>query len=306
MCQPQPDGLRVVITGKGGVGKTTLTSCLATVLAANGTNVLAVDEDPQMNLPHALGLGHEAASQIIPLNLHADYIEEKTGIRPGKSGWGAMFKLNPDVDDVVERFGVKVRDNLSLLVMGTVKQAGGGCLCAENVLLDATIRHLALQRNDAILLDTQAGMEHFGRALSKGFGHCLVVADNTFNALTVACHSATLARQTGIPLVHLVVNRIASGGTAKLERFQQEQGCNLEELFDAIIELPAEPLLEALDPDVTRIMENRESGYTRAVTKLASLLNAPPCFCAKGAAHHHHDHHDHGHDHHHHDHHHAH
>jgi CO dehydrogenase maturation factor len=290
MCQPQQEGLRVVITGKGGVGKTTLTSCLATVLAANGINVLAVDEDPQMNLPNALGLAADAASRIVPLNRHADYIEEKTGIRPGRSGWGAMFKLNPDVDDVVERFGLKIRDNLNLLVMGTVKQAGGGCLCAENVLLDATIRHLALRRNDVILLDTQAGMEHFGRSLAKGFGQCLVVADNTFNALSVACHSASLARETGIPLVFLVINRIAPDGNAKLERFQQENGCRLDEVFDAIVELPAEPRLESLDPDVTRIMAEQESRYAAAVTRLASLLNAPPCSCSSSAATHHHAH----------------
>ncbi|MBT0664179.1 AAA family ATPase [Geobacter pelophilus] len=290
MCQPQQEGLRVVITGKGGVGKTTLTSCLATVLAANGINVLAVDEDPQMNLPNALGLAADAASRIVPLNRHADYIEEKTGIRPGRSGWGAMFKLNPDVDDVVERFGLKIRDNLNLLVMGTVKQAGGGCLCAENVLLDATIRHLALRRNDVILLDTQAGMEHFGRSLAKGFGQCLVVADNTFNSLSVACHSASLARETGIPLVFLVINRIAPDGNAKLERFQQENGCRLDEVFDAIVELPAEPRLESLDPDVTRIMAEQESRYAAAVTRLASLLNAPPCSCSSSAATHHHAH----------------
>jgi CO dehydrogenase maturation factor len=174
--------------------------------------------------------------------------------------------------------------------MGTVKQAGGGCLCAENVLLDATIRHLALRRNEAILLDTQAGMEHFGRALAKGFGHCLVVADNSFNALTVACHSALLARQTGIPLVYLVVNRVADGGGGKLERFQQETGQRLEQTFDAIIELPAEPALEALDPDVTRIMADRESRYAAKVTALASLLNAPPCSCSSASAAHHHHH----------------
>ena len=288
MCQTQPEGLRVVITGKGGVGKTTLTSCLSTVLAGNGFNVLAVDEDPQMNLPHALGLDLETVSRIVPLNLHADYIEEKTGIRPGRSGWGAMFKLNPDVDDVVERFGLKIRDNLNLLVMGTVKQAGGGCLCAENVLLDATIRHLALRHNDAILLDTQAGMEHFGRALATGFGQCLVVADSAFNALTVACHSAALARQTGIPLVYLVVNRMSSSGSARLERFQNENGCRLDEIFDRIIELPAEPMIETLDPDVTKIMENRTSDYATAVTALASLLNAPPCTCSATSHHHHH------------------
>lgn len=284
MCQPQSPGFRVVITGKGGVGKTTLTSCLATVLARNGINVLAVDEDPQMNLPNALGIGYESASRIVPLNRHADYIEEKTGIRPGRSGWGALFKLNPDVDDVVSRFGLKVADNLNLLVMGTVKQAGGGCLCAENVLLDATIRHLALRSNEAILLDTQAGVEHFGRALAKGFSQCLVVADSSFNALSVAVHAAALARQSGIQLVYLVVNRVTAGDT-RLERFQQESGQKPEAIFDAVIELPAEPQLQALDPDVTRIMDDSRNAYAAAVTALASRLNAPPCVC--GSDHHH-------------------
>jgi CO dehydrogenase maturation factor len=290
MCQSQSPGFRVVITGKGGVGKTTLTACLATVLARNGINVLAVDEDPQMNLPNALGVGYEAASRIVPLNRHADYIEEKTGIRPGKSGWGALFKLNPDVDDVVGRVGLRIADNLNLLVMGTVKQAGGGCLCAENVLLDATIRHLALRDNEAILLDTQAGVEHFGRALAKGFGHCLVVADSSFNALDVACHSAILARQSGILLVDLVVNRSLPGNIEKLERFQQESGRNLAEIFNAVLELPSAPQMQTLDPEVTRIMDEQGDPYAAAVTALASRLSSPPCTCA-------HDHHTHGHDH---------
>lgn len=292
MCQPQSSGFRVVITGKGGVGKTTLTSCLATALAGNGINVLAVDEDPQMNLPNALGVGYEESARIVPLNRHADYIEEKTGIRPGRSGWGALFKLNPDVDDVVGRLGLKVADNLNLLVMGTVNQAGGGCLCAENVLLDATIRHLALRPNEAILLDTQAGMEHFGRSLAKGFGQCVVVTDSSFNALSVAIQSALLARDTGIELVHLVVNRVAAGDM-RLKRFEKETGQQLRDIFDAIVEVPAEPLLQTLDPNVSRIMEDRQNSYAAAVMRLASLLNSPPCSCASGHHHPHSHHHAH-------------
>ncbi|MRR06855.1 MAG: carbon monoxide dehydrogenase [Deltaproteobacteria bacterium] len=283
MCTDKKS-FRVVITGKGGVGKTTLTSCLATVLSQDGINVLAVDEDPQMNLPYALGLGVERAAQIIPLNLNSDYIEEKTGINPKKNSWGSMFKLNPDVDDVVERFGMKVADNLNLLVMGTVKQAGGGCLCAENVLLDSTIRHLALRDNEGILLDTQAGVEHFGRALSRGFSHCLIVSDDTFNALTVACHSAELARQIGIPNVCLVVNR-ASGRTAdKLARFEKETGTPLSNLFETLYQLPLEPLLADLEPEVTKIMENSESLYSTSVAALASRLCTSHCSCSAPAA----------------------
>lgn len=283
MCQN--NGYRVVITGKGGVGKTTLTSCLATQLARNGITVLAVDEDPQMNLPHALGMGVEAAGRIVPLNLNHGYIEEKTGIRPGASGWGAMFKLNPDVNDVVERFGVNVSNNLNLLVMGTVKQAGGGCLCAENVLLDSTIRHLALRNNEAILLDTQAGVEHFGRALAKGFNHCLVVSDDTFNALTVAEHSARLARESGISHVSLVINRGKQGTAEKMARFDDYRGAGLAKNFDSVFLLPFEPLLETLEPAVTRIMDVQESGYGAAVAALASRLGSHGCNCAADHSH---------------------
>lgn len=283
MCQN--NGYRVVITGKGGVGKTTLTSCLATQLARNGVTVLAVDEDPQMNLPHALGLGVEKAGNIVPLNMNHGYIEEKTGIRPGAGGWGAMFKLNPDVDDVVERFGVKVGQNLNLLVMGTVKQAGGGCLCAENVLLDSTIRHLALRNNEAILLDTQAGVEHFGRALAKGFNHCLVVSDDTFNALTVAEHSARLARESGIGHVSLVINRGKPGSAEKLARFDEYNSSSLAQNFDSVFLLPFEPLLETLEPAVTRIMAAPESGYGAAVAALASRLGSHGCHCASAHSH---------------------
>ncbi len=283
MCKS--NGYRVVITGKGGVGKTTLTSCLAAHLSRNGVTVLAVDEDPQMNLPHALGMSVAQVGRIVPLNLNHDYISEKTGIRPGASGWGAMFKLNPDVDDVVQRFGVTVSPRLNLLVMGTVKQAGGGCLCAENVLLDSTIRHLALRDNEAILLDTQAGVEHFGRALAKGFNHCLVVSDDTFNALTVAEHSAKLARDSGIERVTLVVNRGKEGTPDKMARYDEYCGASLAHAFDDVFCLPYEPRLEALEPAVTRIMELQESGYATAVAVLASRLGSHGCDCATGHTH---------------------
>lgn len=282
MCSNN-NSFRAVITGKGGVGKTTLTACLATALARGGVNTLAVDEDPQMNLPYAVGLGMEKAAAIVPLNLNSDYIEEKTGSRPGASGWGAMFRLNPDVDDAVARYGVRVAEKLSLLVMGTVKQAGGGCLCAENVLLDSVIRHLSLRNNEGILLDTQAGMEHFGRALSKGFSHCLVVADPSFNALSVACNSADLARQIGIPKVCLVLNKAGSDAREKLARFRTETGININDRFDGVVMLPTEPRLAELEPDVTRIMSANDSEYARVVSALAEALQARSCGCS-GAA----------------------
>ena len=261
---------KIVITGKGGVGKTTLTSCLAKLLAMQDMNVLAVDEDPQMNLPYALGLPVEEASKIIPLNKNLDYIEEKTGVRPGKS-WGSLFRLNPRVEDVIKRFGIKVDDNLNLLVMGTVVQAAAGCLCAENVLLDSVIKHLALRDNELIILDTQAGVEHFGRALSKGFSQCLVISDATFNALSVAKHSAELAREIGIPYVHLIVNKVKNINEKQLEKFERMTQSDLSNLFDSVISLPSESRFEELEPNITRIF-NEDSSYVTEISKLVETL----------------------------------
>jgi len=261
---------KIVITGKGGVGKTTLTSCLSKLLATKNMNVLAVDEDPQMNLPYALGLPVEEASKIVPLNKNLDYIEEKTGVRPGKS-WGNLFRLNPRVEDVVNRFGVKINDNLNLLVMGTVVQAAAGCLCAENVLLDSVIKHLALRKNEMIILDTQAGVEHFGRALAKGFSQCIVISDNTFNALSVAEHSAELARQIGIPYVHLAVNKIKGESKNQLEKYNSLSKKELEKIFDEVFYLPNEPRFEILEPNITEIL-NEQSAYVDEIENMAEKL----------------------------------
>ncbi len=271
-------GSRMVVTGKGGVGKTTLVSCLAAVMARGGSRVLAVDADPQMNLARALGLDREAAARIVPLGDNADYVEEKTGVRPGPGSMGSLFKLNPDVDDVVERFGVKVKPGLGLLVMGTVRRAGGGCLCAENVLLESVIGRLGLQVDDLVLLDTQAGMEHFGRGLARGFDRCLVVTDPTLNSFTVACRSAVLARQSGILDVTLLVNRSGPNLEQKLARLFAEAGEPVEQLFEAVVLLPEEPRLAELDPDVTAILDEA-SPYAAAIHALAERLRPRDCGC---------------------------
>ena len=129
--QSRDQGFRVVITGKGGVGKTTITAILSHLFARSGFNTLAVDEDPQMNLPYAIGV--PVTGEILPITRNLNNIEEKTGARPG-AGWGLMMSVNPDVSDVVERFGMKGPGGVYLLVMGTVIQAATGCLCLENSL----------------------------------------------------------------------------------------------------------------------------------------------------------------------------
>jgi CO dehydrogenase maturation factor len=253
---------RVVITGKGGVGKTSLTALLSRLLSRQSYHVLALDSDPQMNLPYALGISRAAARALVPLSQNTDYVEETTGARPG-AGWGLFFRLNPDVHDVVERFGVTGPDGVHVLVMGTIVQPAAGCLCPENSLLAAVADAVSLREGEAILMDTQAGVEHFGRALAKGFRHAAVVTDPTFNGVQVALHAARLARELGIASVHLVVNRVRSAADFdKVRRIIDEEGgfefasehalpyderlLEIEPAVGPLFEAPGSPLMEAI------------------------------------------------------------
>ncbi len=264
-----PTDFRVVVTGKGGVGKTSLTAMLARLLGQGEWRVLALDADPQMNLPWALGLAPEQARALVPLSANADYVEEKTGARPG-DGWGLFFRLNPDVDDVVERFGVLAPDRVRLLVMGNTVQPAAGCLCPENALLAAVIDALALRRDEAILLDTQAGFEHFGRALARGFRHAVVVSDPTFNGLQVALHAARLAASMDIEAVHLVVNGVRDEAdyTRTLARLDDEGGFP----FASRHWLPWDERLRRCEPDIGPLLEEASPLITAVSGILVSLL----------------------------------
>src|SRR3990172_12155415 len=149
--------MKLAITGKGGVGKTTLASLLARLDAAEGRAVLAIDADPDANLASALGFAAEVAARIAPISGMADLIEERTGARPGSSG--GAFRLNPRVDDIPERFAGEHAGG-RLLLMGGVKKGGGGCVCPESVLLKELTRHLVMERDEVVIMDMEAGGEH--------------------------------------------------------------------------------------------------------------------------------------------------
>lgn len=261
------EGIRIVITGKGGVGKTTITALLAHLFAQEGYRVLAIDGDPQQNLAVTLGVPPPVAERIIPVSQSVAYLREKTGAGPELSP-GGLLTLNPDVTDVVDRFSVPVAKNLRLLVMGGVKQAGSGCLCAEYTLLTAILRHLPLLKDDVILLDTPAGLEHFGRAVADGFTCAVVVADPSYNALSVARESAALARQLGIGHVILVVNRVGRQGDQTKAR---ERAGHPSE-FSHMLLLSFDSGVIAAEPEVCPLLTT-DSDFMHAIKSLAVTIS---------------------------------
>jgi CO dehydrogenase maturation factor len=262
----------VVVTGKGGVGKTTISAALARVLARGDRRVLAVDADAQLNLAAALGLARARAEAIVPLSRNADYIDEKTGARPG-DGYGLMFRMNPQVDDVVDRFGERAPDGVRFLAMGTLSAAGGGCLCPENTLLVETIRALALRPDEAIVMDTQAGVEHFGRAIARGFGHAVVVTDPTYSGVNVAAAAARLAGDLGIPNVHLVVNRIRAPGDRT--RIEDDLAARTLVDFASTTWIPDDDLVLTSEPSVDILFDIPGQPFIGAIRSLSAALLEP-------------------------------
>ena len=195
--------MKLAISGKGGVGKTTTTSLLARAFADAGHRVLAVDADPNATL--AACLGFPDPEDITPLNEMADLIEERTGVRPGTPG--AVFKLNPRVDDIPERFAVH-RDGISLLRMGAIKSGGSGCYCPENAFLKSLISHLLLGRQDVLIMDMVAGVEHFGRGTAEAVDWLLIVAEPSRQSVATARRIKSLASDIGLAQLAVVGNKI--------------------------------------------------------------------------------------------------
>jgi CO dehydrogenase maturation factor len=197
--------MKLAITGKGGVGKTTLTALLAQVLADNGRDVLAVDADPSPCLAGALGFPDNLRNQLHPISEMGDLIEERTGARPGMIG--GFFTLNPRVDDIPERFSV-VHRNVRLLEMGSVDIGGSGCICPEGAMLKTLFTHLLFRKDDVLILDMYAGVEHLGRATVDFVDAMIVVVEPTRRSLGTAAQIKKLATDIGLNRLLLVGNKI--------------------------------------------------------------------------------------------------
>jgi CO dehydrogenase maturation factor len=200
--------MKIAVTGKGGVGKTTLASVLARLYAEEGRKVLAVDVDPDANLGLALGFSEEEAATITPIAKMKDLISERTGA--SSDGLGKFFKINPRVDDIPDRYA-KEKNGVRFLVMGTVESGGAGCVCPEHVMVKQLLSHLVVARDEVVIMDMEAGLEHLGRGTASMMDRFIVVVEPGARSIQTFHRVQKLALDLGIQKVQAAANKVRGG-----------------------------------------------------------------------------------------------
>lgn len=264
--------MKIAVAGKGGVGKTLVASGIAWSLARRGFRTITVDADPTPNLGISLGLTISEAASICPISENAALIEAKT-----RTGFPGVYSLTFSVDDIIRDCAVPTPSGAQLLVMGTVKAMGSGCSCAANTVLRTLIRHLVVDRDEALVLDMEAGLEHLGRGTAEGVDVMLVVTDANAKSLDTARTITRMARESGVPNIFLAGNRLGSEHEINIvTEFAQDTKSRLIGIIpfdpavmkagitaDPVMELEGTPAMITIEQMVETLIAGREKNGSR-------------------------------------------
>ncbi|MCK9580741.1 MAG: AAA family ATPase [Methanoregula sp.] len=255
--------MKIAVCGKGGVGKTFIAGSLAEYFSRHGQSVIAIDADSSPNLALSLGLTVGEASRIVPVAENEDLIRLKT-----RTDYSGVFRLTFTIDDIIEKYAVKTPAGPGLLIMGTVKAMGSGCTCPAHSVIKALMRHLVVDRDEIVILDMEAGIEHLGRGTAEHVDTLIVVSDANRKSRETASSIIRLARESAILDICLVGNRVANPREVEILRSCAEEN---QVLLAAYIPYDSDVADAGITGDPVRITD---SGAPAAIAGLARNLEA--------------------------------
>ncbi|MBL7139693.1 MAG: AAA family ATPase [Planctomycetes bacterium] len=256
--------MKIAVSGKGGVGKTTVAAIWGRQFADAGHRVFLVDADPDANLAAALGVPADKRPQ--PLIALKDLIQDRTGADPDRVG--QYFRLNPHVADLPETYSVEVA-GLRLLVLGGIRGGGQGCACPQGAFLKAMLRHLMLERQEVLIADMEAGLEFLGRAAVLGTDALVAVVEPGRRSLETADAIARMGRDLGIKRFGAVLNKVTDAAQVETVRAALPAG------MDLLGHVPYSPAVARADLEGRSVLGTDaavEAALARARERLEALV----------------------------------
>jgi CO dehydrogenase maturation factor len=254
--------MKIAVSGKGGVGKTLIAGGLASGFAKRGFKTIAIDADSSPNLALTLGLSAEDARKIIPISENKELVDSKTS-----TGYSGVYRLQFTVDDIVRDYSVSTPLGVNLIVMGTVQSMGAGCMCAPNAVIRALLRHLVVERDEAVVLDLEAGVEHIGRGTARQVDALLIVADSNLKSLEIAKHIHDMASAAGMKQLYLVGNRVMNDAQKMaIQNFADKNGLSL------LTFVPFDQKVTEADMLGETPLKNKEISAVKTIDNICELL----------------------------------
>jgi len=258
--------MKVAVSGKGGVGKTLIAAGLARGFVERGLKTIAIDADSSPNLGLTLGLSTEETRKIIPISENKELVASKTD-----TGYAGVYRLQFSVDDIVRDYSVTTPFGVNLIVMGTVRSMGAGCMCAPNAVIRALLRHLVVERDEAVVLDLEAGVEHIGRGTARQVDALLIIADANVKSLEIAKHIHDMAKAAGMRQLYLVGNKVMNEAQREaINSFAEKNGLPL------LTFVPFDQKVIEADMLGETPLKNKEIEAVKTIDNICKLLLKKP------------------------------
>jgi len=256
--------MKIAFCGKGGVGKSLIAGLLCKAFLEDGYEVLAIDADPNPHLARLLGIKGE----VIPIAEMKELLEERA------QKYGPFYNLNPRIEDIPEKFMIQ-KNGLKLMVLGAIREAGKGCACPEQRVMRKLLTYLILRANEVVIVDMEAGVEHFGRASIVPMDIILVITRAYRGSVETTKRILELAEQLKMKNVFIIGNAIKS---------EKEKEILKEEFGERLLGmLPYDEELELLEMEGKDLWNYKGIVYEE-IKKIKSKINFPKIFKKVGGA----------------------
>ncbi len=253
--------MKVAVTGKGGVGKTTLTAALARTFARLGTPVVAVDADPNPNLGIALGVGLDANEQMEGV---ANNVLKRRAAHhhpPGSETPGH----EPDAEELLDQLGLLAPDGVRLLQTGRIERPSDGCLCCGSHRSTRRMFEELSATDRLVIADLEAGVTDLCWTDPKPTDTVVIVVTPDRSSIEIARRAIRVTRDLEVGRIIVAANRIRHPGEA----------AHLAELLEApeLVEIPEDPAIAAAEQrELSPLDLTPESPAMAAVHALALRL----------------------------------